>query len=150
MRLRTSDGEMSWDNPGPMFLPEEDVEVDEFNTPTELRTIIGHLVACPNDPEYEAVEVPGRFLRWQAGRQSRRLQPERRSPEIPPDGTVVAVAAFFDGMLHELEIGPGGWTGETRKSTSSSSRSTRNTSSVIGKPARGARQGVVLGHAGWQ
>jgi hypothetical protein len=44
MRLRTSDGEVSWDQPGPLFDPAEAIAVDEFNTPTELRTPVGHIV----------------------------------------------------------------------------------------------------------
>ncbi|MBI4776477.1 MAG: hypothetical protein HY788_20260 [Deltaproteobacteria bacterium] len=38
MRLRTSDGEVSWDQPGPLFDPDEVVAIDAFNTPTELRS----------------------------------------------------------------------------------------------------------------
>jgi hypothetical protein len=61
MRLRTSDGEVSWDQPGPFFDPAEVVATDAFNTPTELRTAIGHLVACPDTPAYQAAEVPADF-----------------------------------------------------------------------------------------
>jgi len=43
LRLRTSDGEVSWDQPGPLFDPEEIVPLDEFNVPTQLRTVIGEL-----------------------------------------------------------------------------------------------------------
>jgi cytochrome c peroxidase len=50
MRVRTSDGEVSWDQPGPLYDPDEEVETDEFNTPTALRTIIGELVGCPAAP----------------------------------------------------------------------------------------------------
>jgi cytochrome c peroxidase len=46
MRVRTSDGEVSWDQPGPLFDPEEVVATDAFNTPVELRSVIGALVAC--------------------------------------------------------------------------------------------------------
>ncbi|QKX18831.1 cytochrome c peroxidase [Microbulbifer sp. YPW1] len=47
LRRRTSDGEISWDLPGPLFDPDETVATDEFNAPTELRSVIGALVACP-------------------------------------------------------------------------------------------------------
>ena len=47
--------------------------------------------------------------------------------DIPPDGTVVAVAAFFDGMLHESIPRRA----NTRRSSSSRPRSTRRTSSGI-------------------
>ena len=67
LRLRTSDGEVSWDQPGPMFDPAEDAGLNAFNTPTILRTPIGHLVACPNDlTAYAAATCAGELLRWQA------------------------------------------------------------------------------------
>jgi hypothetical protein len=89
MRLRTSDGEVSWDQPGPLFDPAEPVAIDEFNTPTELRTPIGHVVACPNDPPgYQAAELPAGFCDGQpAG--SLVVFNSSGSQVIPPTGTVV-------------------------------------------------------------
>lgn len=50
MRIKTSDGEVSWDLPGPLFDPDEVVPVatDPLtpNVPTTTRTKIGALVAC--------------------------------------------------------------------------------------------------------
>ncbi len=63
MRARTWDGEVSWDQPGPLFDREQSclergtLGCDAFNTPTELRAVIGHLVACPNNPAYQAVGI---------------------------------------------------------------------------------------------
>ena len=55
MRLRNLPGaeEVSLDQPGPLFDPDEEVPADEFNTPTEVRSVIGELIACPIAP------VPG-------------------------------------------------------------------------------------------
>ncbi len=48
--LISSDAEISWDNPGPLFDPDEAVAVSTLvtdpNVPLELRTKIGGLVAC--------------------------------------------------------------------------------------------------------
>ena len=88
LRRRTSDGEVSWDQPGPLFDTEEEVATDAFSTPTQLRTPIGHLVACPNvAPGYQAAAIPSSFCRNRPRRQPRRLQPERQ-PEhsAQPDG----------------------------------------------------------------
>jgi len=50
MRIKTSDAEVSWDLPGPLFDPDEAVPVSAdpgmSNVPTALRTKIGALVAC--------------------------------------------------------------------------------------------------------
>ncbi|XXY17303.1 hypothetical protein WME88_54650 [Sorangium sp. So ce216] len=73
LRLRTSDGEVSWDQPGPMFDPDEVVPVDAFNVPVQLRTAIGELVV--DDADNLVVSNPG------------------NDPRIPPDGTIVAVPA---------------------------------------------------------
>ena len=78
MRLRTSDGEVSWDQPGPMFDTPACLDpglcIDAFNTPTVLRTAIGHLVACPNDAAgLSGSDRAGGLLQWQARREPRRL-----------------------------------------------------------------------------
>ena len=57
LRRRTSDGEVSWDQPGPLFDPAEDVGTSAFNEPLSLRTPIGHLVARPNVPAYAAADI---------------------------------------------------------------------------------------------
>jgi cytochrome c peroxidase len=47
-------GEVSLDQPGPVFDPDEDDEdgfLDEFSTPTELRGVIGEIIPCPLDPD---------------------------------------------------------------------------------------------------
>jgi cytochrome c peroxidase len=102
LRLRTSDGEVSWDQPGPMFDTEEVVPLDAYNTPTALRSVVGHLVACPDDPSYQAVAVPASVCEGKP-EGSLVVYNSTGSEAIPPDGTVVAVAAFFDGMLHEYD-----------------------------------------------
>jgi cytochrome c peroxidase len=103
LRLRTSDGEVSWDQPGPMFHTEEVVATDAFNGPTALRTPIGHLVACPNNPPYQAAAIPAGFCEGKGDGSLVVYNPAPSHPDIPPDGTVVAVAAFFDGTLHEYD-----------------------------------------------
>jgi cytochrome c peroxidase len=97
MRLRTSDGEVSWDQPGPMFDPDEVIETSTDptspNTPVALRRIIGHVVACPNVPAYAAVAVPANFcLDKPAG--SLVVYNTTGDNAIPPSGTVVAVSAL--------------------------------------------------------
>ena len=127
MRLRTSDGEVSLDQPGPLFEPTEDcldpdstLACNILNTPTEVRTPIGHLVACPNDPPYEAVDI-GDFCQDVTAPNGEDIPGSSLvvynppgHPAIPPHGTVVAVEAYFDGMLHELEGPEDGepWEGE--------------------------------------
>jgi len=98
LRRRTSDGEVSWDQPGPLFDPEEDAALDAFNTPTILRTPIGHLVACPNEPAYAAASVPANFC---DGIDDGSLVVFNTSGStiIPPDRTVVATPAFVNGQL---------------------------------------------------
>ena len=121
IRLRTSDGEMSWDQPGPLFdrdqscLDAGTLGCDAFNTPTELRTAVGHLVACPNPSGpsgYQAAPIPAAFCRNKPGGSLVVFNPDN-SDQIPPHRTTVAVASFFNGMLHELEFDDNGvWTGE--------------------------------------
>jgi cytochrome c peroxidase len=111
MRVRTSDGEVSWDQPGPLFDPEEAVAIDPaYNTPTELRTPIGHLVACPDgagdDPPYQAVALPATFCDGKPEGSLVVYNPDGAGI-IPPHGTVVAVATYFDGMLHEYDPATG-------------------------------------------
>jgi hypothetical protein len=85
LRLRTSDGEVSWDLPGPLYDPDEVVAVDAFNVPTEGRTVIGSLVTDTDGPNANlVVSNPG------------------NDPRLPPDGTIVAVPAVVDGALQEL------------------------------------------------
>lgn len=96
LRLRTSDGEVSWDQPGPLFDPEEVVPTNEFNVPQALRTIVGELVVrthgvdgfnnpdCPAPSGCLVVSNPG------------------NNASIPPDGTIVAVPAVKGGVLQEL------------------------------------------------
>jgi cytochrome c peroxidase len=108
MRTRTSDGEVSWDQPGPLFDPAQIVAVDAFNTPTQLRTVIGHLVACPNvdNPAtlvvetYQAASVPAAFCNGKPAGSLVVYNPANH-PAIPPNGTVVAEAAFVNGVLYD-------------------------------------------------
>jgi cytochrome c peroxidase len=111
MRLRTSDGEVSWDQPGPLFDPDEVPLVDEFNTPLELRSIVGHLVALRADPIYDGADVPPDWIDalLEEGVPEGSLvvfNPDDNAV-IPPDGTVVAVPAYFDGALHEYDPATG-------------------------------------------
>lgn len=64
IRLRTSDGEISWDQPGPLFGPDDD------DPTTPVTRIIGRLVARANG---------NLVLRNPSG-----------NPDLPPDNTVVA------------------------------------------------------------
>ncbi|MFA5111778.1 MAG: hypothetical protein WC443_10265, partial [Desulfobaccales bacterium] len=85
LRLRVSDGEVSWDNPGPLFDPTQVVATDAFNVPTELRTIIGELVVD--------------------GANNLVVSNPTGNANIPPNGTIVAVPAVQNGVLNELEGG---------------------------------------------
>jgi hypothetical protein len=119
LRLRTSDGEVSWDQPGPLFEPDEIIATDGFNTPLEEREAIGHLVACPNgdpavlgDPnEYSYID-PLVLDAFCVGKPAGSLvvynpavpgDPMTPSTEIPEHGTVVAVPAVQAGVLQELD-----------------------------------------------
>ena len=68
LRLRVSDGEISWDHPGPLFGP------DDGDPTTPVTDIIGRLVAMPNG--------------------NLRLRNPSGNPDLPPDFTVVATPAF--------------------------------------------------------
>jgi cytochrome c peroxidase len=117
LRIRTSDGEVSWDQPGPLFDPDEVVDTDPFNTPIELRSVIGALVACPLAAPMN--QNPYRFGNPCAGAPAgsmvvsnpttRTLRNQLRyasvctgpgpnngcaDPRVPPHGTVVAVSAM--------------------------------------------------------
>jgi cytochrome c peroxidase len=101
MRRRTSDGEVSWDQPGPLFDPAENVSPDAFSTPTVLRTPLGHIVACPNPGitgAYQAVAVPADFCNGKPDG-SLVVYNNTGSGIIPTNGTVVAVSAFVGGAL---------------------------------------------------
>jgi len=104
LRRRTSDGEVSWDQPGPMFNPAEDVAYSAYNEPTILRTPVGHLVACPNPAVggYAAAILPADFCTGKPDG-SLVVYNNTNSSIIPPNGTVVAVAAFVGGELVDEE-----------------------------------------------
>jgi hypothetical protein len=70
LRLRTSDGEISWDQPGPLFGP------DDGDPTTPVTEIIGELVV---DEENNLVTANRR--------------PGVTDAELPPDGHIVAVPA---------------------------------------------------------
>ena len=110
VRLRTSDGEVSWDQPGPLFdtnrvLPGSRLSgCDGFNTPTVLRNAVGHMVACPNPGPaglYQAAVIPANFCDGKPDGSLVVYNPGDNAI-IPPNGTVVAMAAFFDNVLHEV------------------------------------------------
>lgn len=68
MRLRTSDGEISWDQPGPLFGP------DDGDPTTPVTEVIGALVV---DGDNNLV-----------------VSNPDNNPDLPADGTIVAVPAF--------------------------------------------------------
>lgn len=113
LRLRTSDGEVSWDLPGPMFDQAEVIATNDFNTPTEVRTPVGHLVACPNvddpatldvDESYQAAAIPATFCTDNSAPDgSLVIYNPGASAVIPPNGTIVAVSAVVGGILQELD-----------------------------------------------
>jgi cytochrome c peroxidase len=102
LRRRTSDGEVSWDQPGPMFDPNQDVAPSIYNEPTILRSPIGHIVACPNPGDnglaYQAAAIPANFCE---GIDDGSLVVYNPSDNglIPANGTVVATAAYVGGQL---------------------------------------------------
>jgi cytochrome c peroxidase len=127
--LRTSDGEISWDQPGPLFDPEEEVPTDQFNVPTQIRETIGALVSCstsilpaPEQPQFGGLSLPClgappgslvvsnpplRILRNQLGFSSDSpncgpLGLTCSDPRIPPHRTVVGMRAFRNNSLQEL------------------------------------------------
>ncbi len=88
LRLRTSDGEISWDQAGPVFDPDQvcgpDFPCDVNNVPLQLRRVIGELVVDADNnlvvrnPETNASLDP---------------DPDAPDARIPPDGTIVAIPA---------------------------------------------------------
>ena len=97
LRLRTSDGEISWDQPGPMF----DMSGPADVVPTVLRDVIGELVVRihgVDDFEDDDCPAPSGCLVVS--------NPDGNS-EIPPDGTIVAVPAVIGGRLFEDDPGTG-------------------------------------------
>ena len=108
LRLRTSDGEISWDQPGPLF----DMSGPNDVVPTVLRAIIGSLVVrIDGVDDFEDDDCPGPSGCLVVS------NPDGNS-EIPPDGTIVAVPAVIGGRLFEYRS----WHGGTRRS-----RRARNT-----------------------
>jgi len=108
-RLRSSDGEISWDIPGTLFDPDEPVTppTDPLypypGVQTVLRTVIGELVAV--DADINGIVVTNGYLVVRNPEADPRIvdpAPDLADPRIPPDGTIVAAPAFFDGLLHEL------------------------------------------------
>jgi cytochrome c peroxidase len=136
LRLRTSDGEVSWDQPGPLFDPEEtaaSLDTDGDGTPDILRQAIGALVPSATDVLDEADSLEGLRLltrttrsvdAWNCGgfqgcgylivynpsdpdvRQAAGFARDGPDPRIPPHGTIVAVPAVVNGILQEL-VAPG-------------------------------------------
>jgi len=102
LRLRTDNGEVSWDQPGPLFDPDlAEVPLDEFNTPLQTRTIIGHVVACPDNGAYHTTSIPGDFCTGKPTGSLVVYNPDAH-PEIPEHGVVIAVPALLGGDLQEL------------------------------------------------
>jgi hypothetical protein len=120
LRLRTSDGEVSWDQPGPLFDPAQTVaslDTDGNGVPDLLRTRIGALVAS-EDAVLDQADLD---------RLANLTSPDAAgglplcptcgylivsnptgNPAIPPDGTVVAIPAFdaVAGVLQEVVTDP--------------------------------------------
>jgi len=65
LRLRTSDGEVSWDLPGPLYEPDEPVAISSDptrpNVPSEVRPVIGALVTCIEDEDGDITAAEQRF-----------------------------------------------------------------------------------------
>lgn len=140
MRLRPSDGEVSLDQPGALFDPDEDVEVNIYNVPIETRTVIGALVASADDVLDPGEIPPQIYDQLEVAHDGTSVGCETEPVEIgelwsgqtcgyllvfnpgshvaiPPDGTVVAVPAWVDEggerWLRELEFEPDGtWDGD--------------------------------------
>ena len=97
LRLRTSDGEVSWDQPGPLFDPDEAVATDAFNSPTAA----AHRHRPPGRLSERALRTRRRPLPagFCTGKPDGSLVVYNTTGHagIPPDGTVVAVAASSTG-----------------------------------------------------
>jgi cytochrome c peroxidase len=94
MRLRTSDGEISWDEPGPLFAH------GDFADPL-ARPIIGYLVTGIDGVdgfENDACPAPAGCLV---------VDNTTGDADIPPSGTVVAVPGVIGGELHEFDPATG-------------------------------------------
>jgi len=87
LRERTSDGELSWDQPGPLHDPAEVVptspDPSRPNIPTVTRTVIGELVTDGNNNL-----VVNRF-------------PGVGDDKLPPTGTIVATPVVVAGPLEK-------------------------------------------------
>lgn len=116
LRLRTTDGEVSWDQPGPLFDPEqpaESLDTDGNGTPDLLRRSIGALVASATEALDEAAALDG-------------LRLLTRTPQsvnafgcggfdgcgyllvFNPDDPATRAAAGFSGTSADLRIPPNG------------------------------------------
>jgi hypothetical protein len=100
LRLRTSDGEISWDQPGLLFDPEE---IGPGTPGDELLPVIGEIIV---DAENRLVVCSGP----EGGDEASGLPPvacdldDMPSPHLPQDGTIIAVPAVNDmGELEELD-----------------------------------------------
>ena len=93
-RLRTSDGEISWDIAGTLFDPDEVIPTDPLypGAVVALRTVIGELVYEDYVPPTGTTVINGSLV--VRNPEPGDLGPE--DPRIPPDGTIVAVPAFGD------------------------------------------------------
>jgi cytochrome c peroxidase len=85
LRERTNDGEVSWDQVGPLHDPAQVVATSadptKPNVPTEPRTVIGSLVA----------DIAGNLIVSNTG----------NNPAIPPHGTIVATPITVVGPLEK-------------------------------------------------
>ena len=118
LRLRTSDGEISWDQPGPLFDPAQSVaslDTDGNGTPDLLRTPIGALVPSATAVLDVPAAAAGLALLTQTPKSVDAFNcgsfdgcgylivyNPTGHPAIPPNGTVVAVPAFVNGQLQQL------------------------------------------------
>lgn len=109
IRLRTSDGEISWDKPGFLFDPAQseadfsptaDIDTNGDNVPDVLRTVIGNLV-----PEDAVIDIGGDEFTVPDGNLV--VDNPDSDLRIPPDGTVVAVPAFINGSYYEYDPATG-------------------------------------------
>jgi hypothetical protein len=102
--LRTSDGEPSWDQPGPLFDPDEVVATSsdpaDPNVPIELRTVIGELFVDGQN------RLRVRNPDTARARRRRGFSGTSSDPRLPSDRTIVGVPAVVDGVLFEGEIDP--------------------------------------------
>lgn len=88
LRLRITDGEISWDIPGPIYGDDDDGD------PTTPRPEIGALIVEIEDPE---CPDPGCLV----------VSNPTGHPDLPADDTIVAVPAYLNGQLHEYDPATG-------------------------------------------